>query len=31
MWFDAEANFQRFSNPDSIDYYLEKVHDLGLH
>jgi uncharacterized lipoprotein YddW (UPF0748 family) len=30
MWFDAEANFQRFSNPDSIDYYLEKVHDLGF-
>lgn len=24
MWFDAEANFARFSNPDSIDYYLEK-------
>ena len=20
MWFDAEANFERFSNPDSIDY-----------
>ena len=19
MWFDAEANFERFSNPDSID------------
>lgn len=30
MWFDAEANFQRFSNPDSIDFYLQKVHDLGF-
>lgn len=29
MWFDAEANFARFSHPDSIDYYLRKVHDLG--
>ena len=24
MWFDAEANFERFSHPDSIDYYLTK-------
>ena len=30
MWFDAEANFARFSNPDSIDYYLEKIHSLGF-
>ena len=21
MWFDAEANFERFSHPDSIDYH----------
>ncbi len=30
MWFDAEANFARFSNPDSIDYYLDKIHSLGF-
>jgi uncharacterized lipoprotein YddW (UPF0748 family) len=30
MWFDAEANFSRFSNKDSIDYYLEKVANLGF-
>lgn len=28
MWFDAEANFERFSNPDSIDYYLAKIKSL---
>lgn len=30
MWFDAEANFERFSHKDSIDYYLKKVADLGF-
>lgn len=30
MWFDGEANFQRFSNPDSIDYYLNKIKALGF-
>ena len=25
MWFDAEANFGRFNNPDSIDFYLGKI------
>lgn len=30
MWFDGEANFKRFSNPDSIDFYLQKVHELGF-
>jgi uncharacterized lipoprotein YddW (UPF0748 family) len=30
MWFDGEANFARFSHPDSIDYYLKKCHDLGF-
>lgn len=30
MWFDAEANFARFSNPDSIDYYLKKIKSLGF-
>lgn len=30
MWFDAEANFARFSNRDSIDYYLKKIKDLGF-
>lgn len=30
MWFDAEANFERFSHPDSIDYYLTKIKSLAL-
>lgn len=30
MWFDAEANFKRFSNPDSIDFYLEKIKKIGF-
>ena len=30
MWFDGEANFRRFSNPDSIDFYLQKIHNLGF-
>ena len=30
MWFDAEANFDRFSHQDSIDYYLEKIKSLGF-
>lgn len=30
MWFDAEANFERFSYPDSIDFYLKKIKDLGF-
>ena len=30
MWFDAEANFERFSHPDSIDYYLTKIKSLGF-
>ncbi len=30
MWFDAEANFARFSNPDSIDFYLTKIKNLGF-
>lgn len=30
MWFDAEANFARFSNKDSIDFYLAKIKDLGF-
>lgn len=30
MWFDATANFARFSDPDSIDYYLTKIADLGF-
>ncbi len=30
MWFDAEANFARFSNPDSIDFYLKKIKNLGF-
>ena len=30
MWFDASANFRRFSYPDSIDYYLDKVKEIGF-
>lgn len=30
MWFDAEANFSRFNNPDSIDFYLAKIKVLGF-
>lgn len=30
MWFDAEANFERFSHKDSIDYYLNKIKSLGF-
>jgi uncharacterized lipoprotein YddW (UPF0748 family) len=30
MWFDATANFRRLSDPDSIRYYIEKVHSLGF-
>lgn len=30
MWFDAEANFERFSHKDSIDYYLSKIKSLGF-
>jgi hypothetical protein len=25
MWFDAEVNFERFSNPHSIDFYLDII------
>ena len=30
MWFDAEANFERFSSKDSIDFYLTKIKNLGF-
>lgn len=30
MWFDATANYERLSNPDSIDYYLNKIKELGF-
>ena len=30
MWFDAEANFERFSNKDSIKYYLDKTQEAGF-
>jgi len=30
MWFDATANFERFSYVDSIDFYLEKIKELGF-
>lgn len=30
MWFDAEANFERFSNKDSIDFYLNKIKSIGF-
>lgn len=30
MWFDAEANFKRLSTKDSIDYYLNKIKQVGF-
>lgn len=30
LWFDAEANFKRFSYQDSICYYLDKTKDTGF-
>ncbi len=30
MWFDAEANIKRFSHPDTIDHYIDKIADLGF-
>ena len=30
MWIDATANFARFQNADTIDYYLEKIKSLGF-
>lgn len=30
MWIDATANIERFNNKDTIDYYLEKVKELGF-
>lgn len=30
MWFDCEANYATLSTPDSIDFYLHKVKDLGF-
>jgi len=30
MWIDATANIERFNNKDTIDFYLEKLKDLGF-
>lgn len=30
MWLDCSANFQRFSYPDSIRYYVDKCHEAGI-
>ncbi|MGX5816699.1 alpha amylase family protein [Chitinophaga lutea] len=30
LWFDAEANFARFANPDSIRFYLDKTKAAGF-
>ena len=30
LWFDAEANFKRFSNKDSIKFYLRKAKEVGF-
>ena len=30
MWIDGAANHQRFSNPDTVDFYMKKLHDLGF-
>lgn len=30
LWFDAEANFERFAFKDSISYYLDKAKETGF-
>lgn len=30
MWIDAEANFARFNNRDTIDKYVDRLADLGF-
>lgn len=30
MWVDCEANFERMSSLDSIAYYTEKMHSIGI-
>ena len=30
MWVDCEANFERMSYPDSIAFYTEKMHQIGV-
>lgn len=30
MWFDATANFRRFSDVDSVVFYLDKIRSLGF-
>ena len=30
LWFDASANFARFAQKDSIDYYLDKAVEAGF-
>lgn len=30
MWLDCSANWERFSYPDSINYYVEKCHQAGI-
>lgn len=30
MWLDGSANWERFSHPDSIRYYVEKCREAGM-
>ncbi|MDD2960627.1 MAG: alpha amylase family protein [Muribaculaceae bacterium] len=30
IWVDSTANFKRFSNTDTIDFYLNKIKNLGF-
>ncbi|MCI1779921.1 MAG: family 10 glycosylhydrolase [Bacteroidales bacterium] len=30
MWIDAEANFNRFSNKDSVEFYMRKLKNKGF-
>lgn len=30
MWIDCSANFERLSYPDSIYYYVDKCHEIGI-
>ena len=30
MWLDCEAHFERLSTPDSVDYYMARIKELGF-
>lgn len=30
MWIDGAGNYKHFQDPDTVDYYVKKIHDLGF-